>query len=204
MDVILEALTSFASSAVEFLPKLAAATILLVIGWIVGAVVGRIVKEILTRLKIDQYVAKGKKPIFKLSEIFPVIFSWSIYLVFIQSAVQILGIAALVMALNSILTFIPGLLKAIVVMIVGYALAEYISKEVESSKVTYSDTIAKILFFLIIYVSVAMALPLVGIDPTLVNTILLIIVGSVGAGLAIAIGLGLKDTVADMAKKKLK
>jgi hypothetical protein len=70
--------------------------------------------------------------------------------------------------------------------------------------ITYSDIVAKILFFLILYISIAMALPLVGIDPTLVNNILLVIIGSVGLGLAIAIGLGLKDTIARMAKKKLK
>jgi uncharacterized membrane protein YoaK (UPF0700 family) len=106
--------------------------------------------------------------------------------------------------LDSILAFIPGLTKAIIVVIVGYALAEYVRRQVEASVITYSETVAKVLFFLILYIGIAMALPLVGIDPTLVNNILLIIVGSVGLGMAIAVGLGLKDTITRMAKKKFR
>jgi hypothetical protein len=46
-----------------------------------------------------------------------------------------------------------------------------------------------------------MALPLMGIETFIVNAVLLVIVGSVGLGLAIAIGWGLRDTIAAMAKK---
>jgi len=199
-----EVLLKLWNSFVIFLPNLVGALILLGIGWLVGYVAGRIVKEILLRTKVDRYLAKGKKPLFKLSDIFSVITAWSLYIVFINAAVQTLGIAALVDVLNAILAFIPGLIKAIIVVLAGYAIAEYVRAKVEESGITYSDLVSKGLFFLILYIAVAMALPLVGIDATLVNNILLIIVGSFGAGLAIAIGLGLKDTIARLAKKKLK
>ena len=199
-----EVLLKLWNSFVIFLPNLVGALILLGIGWLVGYVAGRIVKEILLRTKVDRYLAKGKKPLFKLSDIFSVITAWSLYIVFINAAVQTLGIAALVDVLNAILAFIPGLIKAIIVVLAGYAIAEYVRAKVEESGITYSDLVSKGLFFLILYIAIAMALPLVGIDATLVNNILLIIVGSFGAGLAIAIGLGLKDTIARLAKKKLK
>jgi hypothetical protein len=57
-----------------------------------------------------------------------------------------------------------------------------------------------VIFFLVLYVSIALALPFVGIDPTLINWILIVIVASLGVGLAIAIGLGLKDVIADVAR----
>lgn len=205
MDMVLETLdvvTNFATSVVDFLPHLAAATILLVIGWIIGVVVGKVTREILTRVKVDEYISRGKKPLFKLSNIFAVIFTWSVYLVFIQAALseEVLGIPVLAAIVGDILSFVPGLIKAIVVILVGYALAEYVRREVDRSKVEYSNIISKVLFWLLVYVAIAMALPLVGIDATLVNSILLVIVGSVGIGLAIAIGWGLKDTIATLAK----
>jgi hypothetical protein len=202
--VLTETLIVFVNSTIDFLPKLVASLILLAIGWLVGGVIGRVIKEILTRFKVDHYLAKGKKLVIKLSDILPLIFRWTVYLMFIQAAVQTLGITTLVVALDSILTFIPGLVKAIIVVLAGYALAEYVRRQVEASMITYSDIVAKILFFLILYIAIAMALPLVGIDPTLVNNILLIIIGSFGLGIAIAIGLGLKDTIATMAKKRFK
>jgi hypothetical protein len=112
----------------------------------------------------------------------------------------VLGIAALVNVVGAIIAFLPGLIGGIIVVIVGYIIGDYIRKQIEASKILYSDLVGKGLFFLIIYVSVALALPLVGIDPTLVNNILLIIIASVGIGLAIALGLGLKDSVAELVK----
>ena len=198
---ITEILTSFTNTVINFLPNLAGAMILLLIGWLVGLVLGRVTKEILKRVRVDEYIAREKKPAFRLSNIFSVIVSWSIYLVFIQASVDTLGIAALSLFLQGILSFIPGLVKAIIVVVVGYGLAEYVRHQVESSGVTYSKLMGRILFFLIIYIAIAMALPLVGIDPFLINALLLVIAGSVGIGLAIAIGFGLRDDVIKVVKK---
>jgi len=199
--VVTQVMTNFINSAIEFLPKLFGALILLIIGWIMGLVIGRVIKEILRRVKIDKYIARGKRPVFKLSDTLSVIVTWGIYLVFIQAAVDILEIPALSQFLQGILAFLPGLIKALIIVIVGYALAEYVRENVEASKVTYSGLIGRILFFLTIYIAIAIALPLVGIDPFLVNALLLVMAGCVGLGLAIAIGFGLKDDIKKIIKK---
>lgn len=196
-------LEAFLNSVILFFPNLVAAVILLAIGWVIGAVVGRVAKELMLRFKVDHYIAK-RRPMLKLSDIFPIIFEWTIYLVFIQAAVQTLGITALVQFVQTILNFIPGMVGAVVTVIVGYILAEYVRNEVEKSKIAYSEVMSKVLFWLIVYIAIAIALPLVKIDATLINNILLIIVGAFGAGIALAIGLGLKDVVAAIAKKKIK
>jgi len=200
---IMSVLNVFLNSVILFLPNLVGAIILLLIGWIVGVIIGRITREILRRFKVDEFIAKGK-PAIRLSDVFPVLFEWIIYLVFIQSAVQILGVTALALFVDKVIIFIPGLLGAAIVIIIGYALAEYVRKFLSKSKVLYSGLVGTIIFWLVLYVAIATALPLVGIDATLINNILLIIVGSFGLGLAIAIGLGLKDTIAAIAKKQQK
>lgn len=203
LNLLTQPLESFMNSVIATLPGLAASLILLVIGWAIGTIVGRITKEIMVRIKLDQYLMKRGHMI-KLSDIFPLIIQWVIYLVFIQAAVEALGLVALTEFVGMVVNFIPGLLGAIIVVIVGYALAGYVQNEVEKSKITYSNIMAKLIFWLMIYVSFAIALPLIGIDATAINYLLLISVGSIGVGLAIAIGLGLKDVVAVIAKKKLK
>ncbi len=199
-----EVLVSISESFVKFLPNVIGALVLLGIGWLIGSVVGRIVKEVIRRLKLDDLLFKKKKPLFKLSDLFSIIFSWAIYILFIQASFETLGVPVLVEALGAILAFIPGLIKAIIVVIAGYAVAEYVREKIEESKIMYSNLVAKIMFFLIIYIAVATALPSVGIDASLINMILIIIVASFGLGIAIAIGLGFKDTVARLAKKKFK
>ncbi|MCD6371778.1 MAG: hypothetical protein J7L39_03615 [Candidatus Aenigmarchaeota archaeon] len=201
METVLQILNTFLDQTINFIPNLIAAAILLVIGWIIGTVIGKITREILKRLRIDEYISKKKKPLFRASDILAIIFEWAIYLVFIQSAVGVLGIPALESFFEGIISFIPGLVKAIVVIMVGYAIAEYVTEKVKESKVVYSNILSSILFFLVIYISIALALPLVGIDPFIVNAILIVILGSIGLGLAIAIGWGLKDVIASLAKK---
>jgi hypothetical protein len=199
-----EVLVNISDSFIKFLPNLLGALVLLGIGWLIGSVVGRIVKEIVRRLKLDDLLFKKKKPLFKLSDLFSIIFSWAIYILFIQAAFETLGIPALVEALSAILAFIPGLIKAIIIVVAGYAIAEYVREKIEESKIMYCKLVAKIMFFIIIYIAVATALPSIGIDASLINMILIILVASFGLGMAIAIGLGLKDTVARLAKKKFK
>jgi hypothetical protein len=203
LELLTQPLESVLDSAITILPGLAASIILLLIGWAIGSIIGRVAKEIMLRFKIDQYISK-KGAMIKLSDIFPLMFQWIMYLVFIKAAVEALGIQALIEFVGMILNFIPGLLGAIIVVIVGYAIAGYIQKGIEKSKIAYSDIMGNVIFWLTVYVSFAIALPLVNIDATLINNLLLISVGSIGVGLAIAIGLGLKDIIAIIAKRKLR
>ena len=192
------------NSFLLFLPKIVSALIILVIGWILGYFIGSLIKKILEKLKLDEYLIKGK-PSISISGIISTIIKWTIYLAFIWVAVDILEISALSELMRSIVfEFLPGIIWGIVILIAGYAIADYIRVSIERSKIFYSDLISKIVFWLIIYISVGLALPKFGIDPTLVNNILLILMACIGVGIAIAIGLGLKDVIKEEAKRYLR
>jgi len=199
MTDVLTVLQSFLAAVAELIPNLIGAIILLVIGWIIGMLVGKAVKKVLTAYDIDSRIG-GEKPAIKLSSILPKIITWAIYLIFIQSAVEVLGIQSLVKVVGAIIAFIPGLIGAIIVVLAGFVLGNYVNRQVRASGMAYADLVGTGLFFLAIYVSVALALPLVGLDPTLINNILLLLVASVALGLGIALGLGGKDAMADLIK----
>jgi len=150
-------------------------------------------------LKVDSYFDFGIR--MRVSELFPFIVSWLIYLAFIQSAIAALKIAALTLFVGEILVFVGGLLEAIVIILVGYGIGRFVQKRIIVSKEPYAGLISKVIFFFVIYLAIALALPFVNIDPSLINNILLVIVGSMGAGFAIALGLGLVDTIKSVAKK---
>ena len=182
----------------NFIPNLVGAIVLLAIGYIVGKIVGVVIKGLCDRAKADRYVkVKG----FRISELLKIAGEWIIYLVFIQAAVQFLGIAALAEFVNQIIYFIPKAVGAAIIIIVGYVLGNFFEEQIKGSEYMYSDLIGKVVNFFTVYVAIALALPFLGINPSLVNNILLIIIGSVGFGLGLAIGLGLKDIVAKEANK---
>ncbi|MFH7873612.1 MAG: hypothetical protein QW449_03625, partial [Candidatus Aenigmatarchaeota archaeon] len=196
----------FAIMTINYLPNLVAAIVLLVIGLLVGKVVGIVVKEVLVRLKIDEYLPLRKKKVTSASEIFSIISRWWIYLAFISAALseQVLGVPVIANWVASIMNFIPNIIGAAIIIIVGYLLGEFIGNELKKSETQYGSLVGKVIFFFIMYVAIAIALPILGISTTLVENILLIIIGSIGLGLAIAIGLGLKDVITEIAKKYVK
>jgi len=202
--MIEELLLTLWANILSTVPGIIAAILTLIIGFILGKIIGRVVREILVRAKIDEYIITEEKISFKFSNVFALIARWVIYLVFIQQAVMFLGVTAIIQFVNSILIFIPGLIAAALVIIIGYNIALYLKDKIVTSKTLYSDITGKTIFFLVVYLSIALALPFVGINPELINSILLIIIGSVGIGLAIALGLGLKDVIADTAKRYTK
>ncbi len=203
---IVDVLSSFTVNTVSFLPNLVAAVILLVVGLVVGKIVGRVVRESLDRLKLDYYVHETHKPAVNLSNMFSFIARWWIYLAFISAALSsdVLGISALAMWITEINAFIPRIIGAAVILIVGYLLAEYIRSHLVSLKKLYAEVTGKILFFFVMYVSLALALPILGVSAVLVNNILLVIIAAVGLAMAIALGLGLKDAVSDVSKRYVK
>jgi len=196
------ALTQIWDSAIGILPNVIAAIILLLVGWIIGKLVGKAVKEILAKLKMDRYFKFGEA--FKVSEIFSVAASWILYLVFIQAAVGILGVEALELFFGSVLAFVPKILGAMIIILVGYIIAEYVQRQVVKTKTEHSRIIGRVIFFFTLIISIAIALPFLQIDTTLINGIILILVASVGLGIAIALGLGLKDSVREASRKYLK
>jgi len=178
------------------------ALVLLLFGWIVGKLLGKFTKGIIRRFKADRYFKFGRG--FEISNIVGIIVSWIFYLVFIQAAVNVLGIPTLVEFVGQILGFVPGLLMAMIIILVGYVLAKYVQGQVIATKAEYSEFMGRVIFFFTIIIVISLALPFVNIDPSLINNIILIFVASIGIGIAIALGLGLKDSVAKLAKKYVK
>lgn len=201
--VLADILANLTSDAVAFLPNLVSAVVLLVIGLVVGKVVGRVVTEVLTRLKVDYYVHETHKPVFSIASVFGVVARWWIYLAFIAAALsrEVLGITQLAIWVAEVNSFIPKIIGASLILVVGYALGEYIKGHIKNSKTLGGVVTAKILFFFVLYVSIALALPVLGINASLVNNILLVIIASVGLGVAIALGLGMKGAVANVSDR---
>ncbi|MCK4634750.1 MAG: hypothetical protein KAT37_02665 [Candidatus Aenigmarchaeota archaeon] len=184
----------------SFVPNLIGAIIALIVFFIAGKVMGLVVREILIRTGVDRYLKKEEHLKFKASSVFDVITRWTLYTIGFMAATQILGISILTEIMLMVVLFIPQLIGAIVVILVSYGIAVYIKDEILAAKTIYADVLGKMIFFLIIYIGIAIALPIIHIRTQVIENLLVVIVGAVGVGMAIAMGLGLKDVVRDMAK----
>jgi len=150
-------------------------------------------------LKLDSYMKLNHGT--KLSELFSSVIKWIIYLVFMQSALEVLGIVSLSIYFRQLTSLLGGLVGGVIVLFVAYLLGRYLQKQVKATKSEYSGLMSQLIFFFVMVIAVSIAFEVANIPNDLINTIIVIIVASVGLGMAIALGLGLKDSVARIAKK---
>ena len=187
------------------LPGVIAAILILILGYLVGALVGHIVKKLVEKTKIISLVIKkmglqaeiGK---WDLAGFLGLITKWYIFLVFLNPAAQVVRLDTLSVFFSSVALWIPNIILAIVIALVGYVLAEYIAKkikETKSKKKSLMATLAKIITMVFV---VLIALKQIGIEVSVAENSFLIILAGVVLGLALAFGLGFKDE----AKKVLK
>ncbi len=193
--------SDFLTSVLKTAPSLVGAFLLLLIGWILGRIAERLVLELLKRFRTDNYFKIGKNV--RISEIISLLTSWIIYLVFISAAVDYLRILTLTLFFSNIVSFLSRLLSGTVILLVGYTVASYVQKQVEEIKTGYSEVLGQVIFFFSLIITISMAFQVVGIPTDLLNGIILLLVGGIALGMAIALGLGLKDSVGKLAKKHL-
>jgi hypothetical protein len=203
-DSVQQALNSFFG----FLPNLLGFLIILVIGYIVARVVKGLVTKLLEKVGLDralhsgqtgQYVEKlspGASP----SRLVGSIAFWFLFLGAVSLAVSALKIAALTTFVSAIYGYLPNVIAAVIIFVVAGAIAGAVATLVAR---TMGDTptgklVASIVPVLIMAIAAFMILNQLQIAPAIVTITYAVLLGSLGLGMALAFGLGGRETAAQL------
>jgi hypothetical protein len=203
------ALQDMLGNLINALPKVAAALVVFILGYIVAKIIARMIRSFLERIKIDKYgdklneidiVNKAKLEI-KISQLISKIMYYILMLFVLVIATDVLGMAAVSELVMDIFNFLPNLLVAIIVLIVGLLLSEAIRSLVytacNSLGIPSAKIISSFLFYFLFINVVISALSQAKINTEFLAQNLSLIIG--GGVLAFAIGYGFasKDTIAN-------
>lgn len=206
--------TLFATLA-EWVPKLIGALVVLIIGYIVAKVVSNIVGRVLGKLDLESYVAKtpakdlvDKMGSWTLAKIAALAVFWLIWLAVIGMALGIMDIEAVNNAVAAIWSYVPQLIAALVILVVGVFAAGFVGDLLRNvtGGTSYGAIVTTIAPIVIIVIAAFMALDQLAIAQNIVNTAFTLTLGAIALGSAIAFGLGGKDHAArllDSASKKV-
>lgn len=185
-----------------FIPSLINAFLILIVGWVIAKLVQWIVMRLSHAFGIDNLAKKSgvhkfleKRGIKRgFSGILSSICFWAIILIVLVNFFNSLGFQIVSDLLNQIIMFIPNLLIACVVIILGFYMAEFISSLVVSSleenNYENPDLVGKLIFYSIAFFTVAIALTQIGIGEDIISNIVSIFFGSIGLAFAISFGFG--------------
>ena len=205
-EIVITPAKALLVQAGNFVSSLCAIILILLVGWIIARIIKNVVVRLLDVLQLDSFVEKvGVDKIlakggikYSISELVGVLSYWIIILIALViaiSAVNLNGQAAEL--LNTIVLYIPRVISAIFILVVGIFFASFVNAGVQTAAanigVEQAGLLARLSQFIIIIFTIDIALKQLMIDIGAIENAVLIILSSLGLAFALAFGLGCKD-----------
>ena len=195
------------SSVLGFIPKLLLGVGFIILAWLTLKIVNFILKRLLRITKIDSVTTKlneaqlfGKSDYEVVpSDIILKFVKYLIILVFVIVASEMLGLQMISEGIASFIGYLPVLLSALLIFIVGVYFASMIKNAIldtfKSMEISGSNLVSNIVFYLLVVFISITALNQAGIDTEIITSNLTLILGSVLVSFTIAFGLGARDVI---------
>ena len=187
-------------------PKLLAALVVLIVGYIIAKVVSGLIARALRGAGLDRTLRSGQGGQFvqrvtqSPSGVLGRIAFWALLLGTLSLAASVLGIAALTAFVGAIFAYLPNVIAAILIFLVAGALAAGVATLV--GRLMGDTPLGKIIAtaapILIMTIATFMILEQLKIAHDIVVTTYTLLLGAIALGSALAFGLGGRDVAARM------
>jgi hypothetical protein len=194
---ITKSLQNAMDSVGNFLPKALAFVAILIIGWIIAKVLRKVVTKLLAKVGLDRAAERGGLRRFTgnytMSELSGTLVYAMILLFTLQIGFSAFGPNPVSDVINSLVSWLPQLFIAGVIMVVAFAIANMAFELVSGtmSSMSYGRTLARIAQVAIIAIAAIAALNQIGIATTVTTPILVAALAMVAGTVIVGVGGGL-------------
>jgi hypothetical protein len=193
------------------LPALLGAAVILLTGYFLARQIQRWADDTLKRIDFNRVAAAGglDEAVGRTgSRLDPIratakLIFWLVMLVVILLATTALGLESINEMFGTMLAFIPTLIAAIVIVILGMVVGEFVRGLILASagNVAGVPTLAKIAKGAVILISLFMALQQVGVAAEIVTATFTLILGAVALAVGLAFGLGNRELAGEITRR---
>jgi Conserved TM helix len=189
-----------------WLPSLLGALVILVVGYFVAKILGRLVGRLLHRAGLDRTLQSGQagswiaKVTSSPSYLLGRVTFWLLLFGVFSLAVTVLGINALTDFVATIYSYVPNILMALLIFLVATAIAGGVAGLAQR---TMGDTglgrlVSTVVPVIVMAIAGFMILDALEIATNIVTITYAALMGSIGLGMALAFGLGGREVAAEM------
>ncbi|MDP4164291.1 MAG: mechanosensitive ion channel [Bacillota bacterium] len=183
------------------IPNLIIAVLFVMVGLWIGKWVNKFVTELLDRLGFTSFFNKmgiGNKmsstSALSLSKIVGYIAQIFVVMLFVVQALNIIKLDFLVRLATAVISYLPSVFAAIIILVVGLYLGALVKKLLESIlQGGHFRLLSSIAKYAIIAISIFMALDQLGVAASIVNAAFILILGGLALAFGLAFGLGGKE-----------
>ena len=200
-------LTSMSGALMVFMaaiPKIIAFALILIVGWFIAGLIAKGIAVLLRKIKFNEIAQRAGIAGFMESMgtdaagFLAGIVKWFVRLIAVVVAFDALGLPAVSEFLRQVLLWIPNLVVALVVLVIGGLVAKtlsmFVKGTVEKAGIGSPALLATIASAGVWAFAIIIAVNQLGIGATFVNTLFIATVGALALALGLAFGLGAKNT----------
>ncbi|MDX1401479.1 MAG: hypothetical protein R3245_06125 [Kiloniellales bacterium] len=193
---------------IEFIPEFLGAVFLIFFGWIVA----RMLRSAATRLGtwfngfVERTFGRERARYLRLStsgiKTLSSIIFWVIILLFVTAATRVLGLLAFSDWLDQVVAYIPTLMAGGFIILIGIVISALVrdvtTAAVASAGVAYGDLFGRGAQAIVLITALIIGINQVGIDVTLLVTLVSILFASICISFALAFALGARSFVSNL------
>jgi Conserved TM helix len=212
-DVIRKTLTGFGDRLGDFGPNLLAMVVILAVGILAATAIRLVVRFVLPRLGFDRFAQRsGLSLVLQKggittppSSVVAVGLSWAVLGVFVLLAIGALNLQIAMNLVSGAFTYLPQLLIAVAILILGALISAFIRRSVLIAAVNAGFPSARLLaggvHTALMVLFVAMALEHLGLGRQVILVSFTIVFGGVVLALALSFGLAGRDMARDFLER---
>ncbi len=207
---LIEAVSALWVKIAEFIPNLLAFVVILTIGYLVSKLMAGITRRGLEAIRLDAFSERvGVGAVLRraniqqeTSTILSGIIFWLIMLTFLVSATESLGLPRVSTTIDNLVLYIPKVLGASFILMVGLFISQFVRDLVTSSAEGLGSDFAAPLgsatYGLLVIIVVTLSIGQLELETELLNLVIGIALISIGAAAAIGFGFGSRDIAANI------
>lgn len=200
---------SMLNDVLAMIPNIIVAIVLILVGVFIAKWLKGVVVSLLENLGVNSLASKmglgGRSTSStSIAQVIGTIVQIIIILLFVSEALQVANLAFMASLATAIFAYLPMVIAAIIILAVGFWLANMAERLVGSVLVDGAgqpSVLRHVAKYAILGIAFFMAISQLGIAPMIVNTAFLLILGAVALAFGLAFGLGGRETAARYLKK---
>jgi len=204
-NVVADVVNSLSVAVADFVPRILTALVVILVGWLIAKLADRAIRTGFDRLRLDELLEKAgmTENMAKMGlrgtpgVLLGRAAYWLLLLLFVQSGAQAVGLTAIAGAISAFFAYLPSILAALIVLMIGMMIARFVggavTRSAGDSGVDFAPVLGRAVSTLILFIVAVMAVAQLRIDTQLIKSVVLVVLGGFAAGLALSFGLGSRE-----------
>lgn len=201
-DIVRTSLTTLWSGVAGFVPRLIAALVVFLVGWLIAVLLGKLAYHIVKILHLDNGLTKvgfrsaWERSGFRLDtpKLFYELVKWFFVVVFLMAATNILGLTQVSDFLQTVVLYLPNVIIAAIILLIGILVAKFmeglVRASVKAAGLASANFLGTLTKWAIVIFSLLIALNQLQVAGDIIKIVITGLIAAVSLAVGLAFGLG--------------